>query len=78
MRRVLVLFEWIGQQPISYFGQSPVLGNGGPADSVVSTPTKVAGITTAKSISFGTGHRGVLLKDATARRSTSSQIALLS
>ncbi len=56
-----------GSNQSATLGKAQFWGNGGPADSVVAAPTKVAGITTAKAISFGTGHVGVLLKDATVR-----------
>lgn len=42
-------------------------GNNGPPGNVNATPTKVAGITNAKSIVVGTGHVAVLLADKTLR-----------
>jgi alpha-tubulin suppressor-like RCC1 family protein len=56
-----------GSNQSATFGKASFWGNGGPDDSVVPTPTKVAGITTARTIVAGPGHVVVLLKDSTLR-----------
>ncbi len=59
---------WIwGSNQSATFGKALFWGNGGPDDSVVPTPTKVAGITNARTIAAGPGHVVVRLADSTLR-----------